>query len=139
MGRARNFSSRGTADGPAGVGPTSRTLLLSSRATRVVERTLARPLAHAIACAPLGSIPIDPSCATLFSTLSTPVSLVRSVARSLARPSVRPRSLSRARNCARKIPDDYDVDHTAPPSPTAFVVVRSTDRPTALRFPCLNS
>lgn len=39
----------------------SRALLLSSRATRVVERTLARPLAHAIACAPLNSIPIDPS------------------------------------------------------------------------------
>lgn len=62
---ARNFSSRGTADGPAGVGPSSRTLRPSSRATRVVERTLARPLAHAIACALLKSIPIDPSCDAL--------------------------------------------------------------------------
>lgn len=59
--RARNFSSRGTTDGPAGVEPSSRTLHLSSRATRVVERTLARSLVHAIACASLKSIPIDPS------------------------------------------------------------------------------
>lgn len=67
----------------------------------------------------------------LSSTLSSPVSLART-------PFIRPRSLSRARNCARKNPDDYDVDHTAPPLPAAFAVVRSTDRPTALRFPCLN-
>jgi len=41
--------------------PSPRTLRLSSRATRVVERTLARSLVHAIACASLKSIPIDPS------------------------------------------------------------------------------
>lgn len=114
-------------------GPTSRTLPLSSRATRVVERTLARPLARAIACALLKSIPIDPPCARCPPPPFPPPSRLLA-RRSFALAPFRPR----ARNCARKIPDDYDVDHTAPPLPAAFAVVRPTDRPTALRFPCLN-
>lgn len=105
--RARNFSSRGTADGPAGVGLSSRALLLSSRATRVVERTLARPLVHGIACAPLKSIPIDPSRDALLHVPFLP-RLARSHARSFALAPFRrgraiaqdPRRLRRGPHCA---------------------------------------